>query len=90
MKIFERKKANIQDYINLTGMILIIWVITTKEVMIGSFSEIFVIDNVLILTCLGVSIEMVIANLSIFITDFKNYLFNKKQKNKYKKGKNYD
>ena len=80
MKLLKRKTATLQDYINLTGMILFIWVITAKKVMIGTFGEIFVMDNALILICLLVSIEMTIVNLSIFITDFKNWLYSRKIK----------
>ena len=90
MKLLKRKKATIQDYINFIGMALFIWVIATKEVMIGNFDEMFVMDNALVLICLGILIEMLFVNLSIFITDFKNYLFTKSQEKKYGKRNDND
>ena len=90
MKLFKHKTATFQDYVNFTGMILFIWVITTKTVVIGNLDEMFVMDNTLVLICLGILLEMLLVNLSIFITDFKNYLFNKSQEKKYGKRKSDD
>lgn len=90
MKLFKRKTATIQDYINFIGMVLFIWIIVTKEVMTGSFDEMFVMDNVLVLVCLGISVEMLFINLSIFVTDFKNHLFERMQEKKYGKRKDND
>ena len=90
MKLFKRKTAIFQDYINFTGIILFIWVIASKTVVIGDVTEVFVIDNALILVCLGILLEMLLVNASFFITDFKNYLFDKSQEKKYGKRKKHD
>ena len=85
MKIFKRKTATIQDYINFAGLILFIWIVITKTVVIGSIDEMFVMDNALVLACLGISLEMLFVNLSIFITDFKNWIYDTKIEKKYGK-----
>ena len=90
MKLFKRKTATLQDYINFTGVVLFIWVVATRTVLIGDIDNLFVIDNALALITIGVFIEMFFVNLSIFITDFKNQLFERGQNKKYGRGKDDD
>ena len=58
--------------------------------MIGNIEEMFVMENALTLACLGVLLEMLFVNSSFFITDFKNYLFDRSQEKKYGKRKSDD
>lgn len=90
MKLLKRKKANIQDYINFAGLILFIYIVISKEVLMGEIGDIFTADNALITSSLIIWIEMLFVNLSIFITDFKNYLFERMQNRKYGKRDNDD
>ena len=90
MKLFKRKTATLQDYINFTGVVLFIWVIATRTVLIGGIDNLFVIDNALALITIGVFIEMFFVNLSIFITDFKNWSYDAGIKRKYGRGKDDD
>lgn len=90
MKLFKRKTATFQDYINFAGIVLFIWVIITKTVVIGSISEMFVMENALVLTCIGVLLEMLSANLSLYITDFKNWRYDVRIEKKKYKGESQD
>ena len=85
MNLFKRKKAAIQDYINFAGIVLFVFVIVTKVTLIGTIETMFVEENILILTCLGVLLEMLIVNTSLYITDFKDWRYDIKERGiKYK------
>ena len=88
MKLFRRKKAIFQDYINFVGIVLFIYVIATKTVLVGEIDNLFVMENTVVLTTIGILLEMLLVNLSFFVTDFKNYLFDKAQIKKYGKRDN--
>lgn len=87
INIFKRKKAELQDYINFIGVILFLWVIISKTILIGDMANIFVSDNLLILACLITSIEMLVVNTIMCITNFKNWRYDVRQN---KKGYNID
>ena len=88
MKLFKRKTAIFQDYVNFAGIMLFIYVIATKTVLVGEIDNLFVTENAVALTTVGILLEMLLVNLSFFITDFKNYLFDKQQEKKYGKRDN--
>ena len=85
MKLLKRKTATIQDYINFAGLILFIYIILTGSVLVGSIDNLFVIENAIALTATVFLLEMLIVNLSIFITDFKNWIYDAKIEKKYGK-----
>ena len=90
MKLFRRKKAIFQDYINFAGIVLFIYVIATKTVLVGEIDNLFVTENAVALTTIGILLEMLLVNLSFFVTDFKNFLYDKSQEKKYGKRKDDD
>ena len=90
MKLFKRKSAIFQDYVNFIGMILFIYVIATKTVLVGNINNLFVMENAVVLTAVGILLEMLFINLSFFITDFKNWMYDRSQNKKYGKRKDND
>ena len=85
MKIFKRKTAGIQDYINYVGFILFMYVIVSRVALVEG--NILVAENSLILICLGILSEMLFVNTVIFIIDFENWRYNAEVKSKYGKRK---
>lgn len=90
MKLFKRKTASFQDCVNFIGIILFIWIAITRTALTGDIDNIFVLKNALILVSLGVFAEMLLVNLSIFITDFKNWRYDVGVEKKKYKGESQD